>query len=189
MANLLGMQADSYHKGGKGNTIYFAVGHCIFGDILVAQSAVGVCAVYLGDDPEHLLNQLQQQFAKATLVGADKSFEQVVALVIGLIENPFQTQHLPLDIQGTVFQEQVWCALQQIPPGKTVSYSEIAAQIGKPKAVRAVASACAANKLAVLIPCHRVVRNDGSVSGYRWGIDRKAALIIHEQEFNAQNTV
>lgn len=186
-ASLLGMQADSYRKGGKGTTIYFALGQCIFGEILVAQSAVGVCAVYLGDDPEHLLNQLQQQFAKATLIGADKSFEQVVAHIVGLIENPFQTQRLPLDIQGTAFQEQVWRALQEIPPGTTASYSEIAAKIGKPKAVRAVASACAANKIAVLIPCHRVVRNDGAVSGYRWGIDRKAELIIHERVLKANN--
>lgn len=178
---ILGMPAKSYQTGGKDRLIYFALGQCTFGDILVAQSEKGVCAIFLGDDPQALINQLQDQFTHAELIGADPSFEQVVARVVGFIENPYQEIDLPLDIKGTAFQEQVWNALRDIPPGQTVSYSELAARIGKPKATRAVASACAANKLAVVIPCHRVVRNDGSLSGYRWGLDRKGQLLRHEE--------
>lgn len=181
---ILGMSAKTYRKGGKDSVIYFAVGRCTFGDILVAQSETGVCAIFLGDNPQALIQQLQDQFANAELVGADNSFERVVASVVGFIENPFQHIDLPLDIKGTAFQELVWNALREIPPGQTVSYSEIAARIGKPRAIRAVASACAANKLAVIIPCHRVVRTDGSLSGYRWGLDRKAELIRHEENMN-----
>lgn len=181
---ILGMPAKIYQMGGKDRVIYFALGQCTFGDILVAQSEKGVCAIFLGDDPQALIDQLQDQFTHAELVGADASFERVVASVVGFIENPYQEIDLPLDIKGTAFQEQVWTALQDIPPGQTVSYSELAAKIGKPKAIRAVASACAANKLAVVIPCHRVVRTDGSLSGYRWGLDRKGQLIRHEEKIN-----
>lgn len=178
---ILGMPAKTYQKGGKDKVIYFALGRCTFGDILVAQSEKGVCAIFLGDDPQTLVQQLQDQFANAELIGADERFEWVVASVVGFIENPLQGIELPLDIKGTAFQEQVWKALRDIPPGKTVSYSELANKIGKPRATRAVASACAANKLAVIIPCHRVVRTDGSLSGYRWGVERKQRLIYHEK--------
>ncbi len=178
---ILGMHAKTYKKGGKDRVIYFALGRCSFGDILVAQSEKGVCAIYLGDDPQTLVQQLQDQFANAKLIGADERFERVVASVVGFIENPLQSIELPLDIKGTAFQQQVWKVLRDIPPGQTISYSELAARIGHPRATRAVASACAANKLAVIIPCHRVVRTDGSLSGYRWGVDRKELLIHHEE--------
>ncbi|QGX91498.1 bifunctional DNA-binding transcriptional regulator/O6-methylguanine-DNA methyltransferase Ada [Tatumella sp. TA1] len=177
----LGMSAKRYRQGAKGITIYFALGQCSLGTVLVAQSEKGVCAISLGDDPQPLIERLQQQFAQAELRGGDPHYEQLVAQVIGYLEQPRSTWHLPLDIQGTVFQERVWRALRDIPPGSTASYTEIAERIGSPKAVRAVAQACAANRIAVVIPCHRVIRQDGSLSGYRWGIERKTALLDREQ--------
>lgn len=177
---LLGMAPMQYRAGGNNTEIYFAIGECSLGAILVAQSERGICAIALGDDPTLLLNELQQQFSTAKLVGGDKDYETVVAKVIGFVEHPTATFDLPLDIRGTVFQQRVWQALQTITPGKTASYSELAQRIGSPKAVRAVASACAANVLAVAIPCHRVVRNNGELSGYRWGVERKRTLLERE---------
>ena len=180
-AQLLGMTPRNYRAGGKQAVIHFAIGQCSLGAILVAQSDKGICAILLGEQPERLLQQLQDQFPQAQLIGADHDFEQQVALVIGLIDNPRQGLPLPLDIRGTAFQQRVWQALRDIPPGQTLSYSALAARIGSPSAVRAVAQACAANVLAVAIPCHRVVRQDGQLSGYRWGIARKQALLDKEQ--------
>ncbi|HEC54019.1 MAG TPA: bifunctional DNA-binding transcriptional regulator/O6-methylguanine-DNA methyltransferase Ada [Gammaproteobacteria bacterium] len=177
---LLGMKPSDYRAGGTNNEILFAVGQCSLGAILVAQSARGVCAILLGDDPDKLVRDLQDQFPKASLVGADHSFEQLVAQVVGFIEAPALGLDLPLDLRGTAFQERVWQALRDIPLGSTVSYGQIAERIGAPKAFRAVAQACGANCLAVAIPCHRVVRSNGDLSGYRWGVERKRQLLARE---------
>ncbi|WP_039912824.1 bifunctional DNA-binding transcriptional regulator/O6-methylguanine-DNA methyltransferase Ada [Cellvibrio mixtus] len=178
--NLLGMRARDYRAGGNGAVIRFAVGQCSLGAILVAQSQRGICAILLGDDPDLLVRDLQDQFPKAEIIGCDNEFEQLIAQVVGFIEVPAIGFHLPLDVQGTAFQERVWQALREIPPGTTASYSDIANRVGSPKAVRAVAQACAANRLAVAIPCHRVVRRDGDISGYRWGVERKRELLRRE---------
>ncbi|KQP15924.1 bifunctional DNA-binding transcriptional regulator/O6-methylguanine-DNA methyltransferase Ada [Pseudorhodoferax sp. Leaf265] len=179
---LLGMHARDYRAGGPNMRIRFAVGQCALGAILVAQSQRGVCAILLGDDAEQLVRDLQDQFPKAQLLGGDAGFEQLVAQVVGFVEAPALGLDLPLDVQGTAFQQRVWQALREIPPGATVSYAEVAARIGQPKAVRAVAQACGANRLAVAIPCHRVVRHSGELSGYRWGVERKRALLLREAE-------
>jgi AraC family transcriptional regulator of adaptative response/methylated-DNA-[protein]-cysteine methyltransferase len=183
---VLGMTPSNYKAGGKNTTIKFAIGECSLGAILVASSERGVCAIFLGNDPEKLIQDLQDAFPNAQLIGADQEYEALVAKVVGFIETPASgldfSQHLPLDIRGTAFQQRVWQALRQIPAGTTVSYSDIAQLIGSPKAVRAVAGACAANTLAVAIPCHRVVRNDGALSGYRWGVERKRALLDLEAQ-------
>lgn len=177
---VLGMTPSNYRKGGADTEIRFAVGECSLGSILVAASERGVCAILLGDDPQTLVRDLQDRFAHATLIGGDAGFESIVAKVVGLVEAPRLGLDLPLDVRGTAFQQRVWQALRKIPAGKTLSYTELAKRIGAPKAVRAVAGACAANTLAVAIPCHRVVRNDGGLSGYRWGVARKRALIERE---------
>lgn len=177
---LLGMRARDYRAGGAGTVVRFAVGQCSLGAILVAQSRRGICAILLGDDPDVLVRDLQDRFPKAQLVGGDTAFEQLVAQVVGFVETPSVGLNLPLDVRGTAFQERVWRALREIPPGVTVSYAELAERIGAPKAVRAVAQACAANRIAVAIPCHRVVRRDGDVSGYRWGVERKRELLKRE---------
>jgi AraC family transcriptional regulator of adaptative response/methylated-DNA-[protein]-cysteine methyltransferase len=148
--------------------------------VLVAASTKGVCAIFLGDDPNALVRDLQDRFPKARLVGGNEAFESTVAKVIGFIEMPKTGLDLPLDMRGTAFQQKVWQALRDIPVGSTVSYRDIAARIGAPKAVRAIAQACGANALVVAIPCHRVVRNDGRLSGYRWGVQRKRALLKRE---------
>ncbi|WP_144967305.1 bifunctional DNA-binding transcriptional regulator/O6-methylguanine-DNA methyltransferase Ada [Pseudomonas sp. DE0010] len=176
----LGMPPRQFRAGGAGVTIRFAVGQCSLGAILVAQSEKGICAILLGDEPEALVHALEDQFCNAELIGADAAYEQVVAQVIGFVEAPALGLNLPLDVQGTVFQERVWQALREVPAGCRVSYSDIAERIGAPKAVRAVAKACAANRIAVAIPCHRVVRRDGDISGYRWGIERKRQLLARE---------
>jgi AraC family transcriptional regulator of adaptative response/methylated-DNA-[protein]-cysteine methyltransferase len=176
----LGMTPARFRAGGAGSTIRFAVGQCSLGAILVARSERGVCAILLGDDPQALVHDLQDRFPNAQLVGGDADFEQWVAQVVGFVEAPALGLALPLDLRGTAFQQRVWQALREIPPGRTSTYTEIAARIGAPKAVRAVAGACAANALAVAIPCHRVVRLDGSLSGYRWGVQRKRALLARE---------
>jgi AraC family transcriptional regulator of adaptative response/methylated-DNA-[protein]-cysteine methyltransferase len=176
----LGMTPTTFRAGGTDLKIRFAIGECTLGSVLVAATARGVCAILLGDDPEELVHDLERRFPKAHLVGADAAFEQLVAEIIGLVEQPKLGTQLPLDIRGTAFQQRVWQALCRIPPGKTASYAEIAATIGKPKAVRAVAQACAANALAVAIPCHRVVRTGGDLSGYRWGVERKRVLLDRE---------
>jgi AraC family transcriptional regulator, regulatory protein of adaptative response / methylated-DNA-[protein]-cysteine methyltransferase len=176
----LGMTPGAVRRGGEGAAIRFAIGQASLGAVLVAATDKGVCAITLGDDPGVLAHELQDRFPRAELTGDDPAFERMVARVVGLIEAPGQRLDLPLDIRGTAFQEQVWQALRAIPPGRTATYAEIARAVGRPKAVRAVASACAANPLAVAIPCHRVVRTDGDVSGYRWGVERKRALIARE---------
>jgi AraC family transcriptional regulator of adaptative response/methylated-DNA-[protein]-cysteine methyltransferase len=177
---MLGMCPRDYRAGGAGNAIRFAVGECSLGSILVARSERGVCAILLGDDPDALARQLQDQFPNAELIGGDAEFESLVAKVVGFVEAPAIGLDLPLDIRGTAFQERVWQALRRIPPGTTASYAEIARRIGMPRAVRAVAQACGANPLAVAIPCHRVVRSDGALSGYRWGVVRKRELLQRE---------
>jgi AraC family transcriptional regulator of adaptative response/methylated-DNA-[protein]-cysteine methyltransferase len=177
---VLGMTPSNYRAGGANTAIHFAIGECSLGSILVAASQRGVCAVLLGDDPDALARDLQDKFPRAHLIGGDKAFEQIVAKVVGFVEAPGVGLDLPLDVRGTAFQQRVWQALKKIPVGTTASYSDIAKQIGSPSAVRAVAQACAANMLAVAIPCHRVVRNDGALSGYRWGVERKRALLDRE---------
>ncbi|KYF57388.1 6-O-methylguanine DNA methyltransferase, partial [Sorangium cellulosum] len=174
---VLGMTPTRYREGGANMDIRFAIGECSLGSILVAATARGVCAILLGDDPEELVHDLERRFPRARLIGGDAGFEQLVAQVVGLVESPRVGVALPLDVRGTAFQQRVWQALRGIPMGATASYAEIASAIGAPGAARAVASACAANALAVAIPCHRVVRNDGELSGYRWGIERKRALL------------
>ncbi len=178
----LGMTPTALRRGGPGIRVRFAVGQCSLGAILVAATERGVCAILLGDDPDRLLRDLQDRFPKAALHGADVGFERMVAAVVGLVEAPGTRLDLPLDIRGTAFQQQVWQALRAITPGETASYTTIAQAIGRPGAVRAVARACAGNPLAVAIPCHRVVRTDGALSGYRWGIARKRELIRREAQ-------
>lgn len=178
--DLLGMTPSRYRSGGAHEELRFAVAQASIGSILVASSTKGVAAILLGDDPDELVRNLQDRFPKATLIGADRDYEALISQVIGLVESPGIGANLPLDIRGTVFQRRVWQALQQIPAGQTVTYAEIARRIGSPNAVRAVAGACAANNLAVAIPCHRVVRTDGSLSGYAWGVERKRALLDRE---------
>lgn len=178
---VLGMSPTRFKHKGKGMEIQFALGRCSLGEILVAESARGVCAILLGDDAQALIDELQTQFANATLVGGNAAFEQCMALVVGFIDTPGAAMPLPLDIRGTAFQLRVWQALREIPPGSTLSYRDIASKIGQPGAVRAVAGACAANCLAVAIPCHRVIRSDGEIAGYRWGVARKRQLLLREK--------
>src|SRR5947209_7512660 len=178
--DMLGMTPSQYRAGGANEEIRFAVGQTSLGAILVASSKKGVASILLGDDPDELARNLQDRFPKARLIGADRDYEALVARVVGFVEVPVIGLDLPLDVRGTAFQQRVWQALQEIPVGETVSYAEVARRIGSPKAVRAVAGACAANNLAVAIPCHRVVRNDGSLSGYAWGVARKRVLLAHE---------
>jgi len=177
---LLGMTPTAYRDGGANTDIRFAVGECSLGSILVAASRIGVCAILMGDDPDQLARDLQDRFPRATLVGGNADFEQMVGKVVGFVEAPALGLDLPLDVRGTAFQQRVWKALIEIPAGTTKSYLEVAHCIGAAKAVRAVGGAIAANPLAVAIPCHRVVRNDGALSGYRWGVERKRALIERE---------
>src|SRR6266516_6173480 len=178
---LLGMTPTQFRSGGSGNVIRFAVGECSLGAILVAATAKGVCAIEFGNDPEMLVRALQDRFPRAQLLGGDKAFERLVAEVVGFVEAPGRGLDLPLDIRGTAFQQQVWKAIGDIPAGSTASYRDLAKRIGAPKAVRAVAQAGGANAIAVAIPCHRVVRTDGSTSGYRWGVERKRALLDREK--------
>jgi AraC family transcriptional regulator of adaptative response/methylated-DNA-[protein]-cysteine methyltransferase len=178
---LLGMTPSEFRRGGSGNVIRFAVGQCSLGAILVAATDKGVCAIEFGDDPERLVRGLQDRFPKAQLLGGDQDFDRLVAKVVGFVEAPAQGLDLPLDIRGTAFQQRVWKAIRAIPAGATASYRDLAKRLGAPKAVRAVAQACAANGIAVAIPCHRVVRTDGSPSGYRWGVARKRALLTREK--------
>ena len=177
---LLGMAPGRYRAGGQGETIRFAVAACSLGAILVASTERGICAILIGDEPEPLVRDLQDRFPQAELVGAEPDYERTVAQVIGFVEAPRIGLALPLDVRGTAFQRRVWEALRAIPAGMTVSYSELAERLGMPSAARAVAGACAANPVAVAIPCHRVVRLDGALSGYRWGIERKRTLLDRE---------
>lgn len=179
-ASRLGMRPKQYRDGGRDAHIKFAIGECSLGTVLVAATEKGVCAIDFGSNADDLLKQLQDRFPQADLVGGDASFEALVSKIIGYLEMPRGDLDLPLDIRGTAFQHKVWAALRAIPVGQTASYTDIARAIGKPSAVRAVAQACSANRIAVAIPCHRVVRLDGDVSGYRWGVDRKRELLSRE---------
>jgi AraC family transcriptional regulator of adaptative response/methylated-DNA-[protein]-cysteine methyltransferase len=181
-SELLGMTPARFRTGGKGESIRFAVDRCSLGSILVAATDKGVCAILLGDKPESLVDDLKRRFPRAELHRGDGDFEHWVTRSVALVEKPRIGLELPLDVRGTVFQQRVWQALRAIPPGSTASYTEIARRIGLPGAVRAVAQACAANPVAVAIPCHRVVRNDGDLAGYRWGLQRKRALLERERE-------
>jgi AraC family transcriptional regulator, regulatory protein of adaptative response / methylated-DNA-[protein]-cysteine methyltransferase len=177
---MLGMTPRRFRAGGAHEELRFAVGQCSLGAILVASSGKGVASILIGQDAEELVRNLQDQFPQATLIGGNKDYEKLVARVVGFVEAPGIGLDLPLDVRGTAFQQRVWKALQAIPAGQTASYQDIACKIGSPRAVRAVAGACAANAIAVAIPCHRVVRSDGALSGYRWGIERKRALLDRE---------
>ena len=177
---VLGMKPAAFRRGGAGETIRFAIGNCSLGAVLVAATAKGVCAIGLGDEPETLVRDLEDRFPRAELVGGDPAFDAQVARVVGFVEAPALGLDLPLDIRGTAFQQRVWRALRDLPAGATATYGEIAERIGSPGAARAVARACATNPLAVAVPCHRVVRNDGGLSGYRWGVERKRALLDRE---------
>ncbi len=183
---VLGMTPSEYRAGGVHRQIRFAIGECSLGSILVASSDRGICAIFIGDDPDALARDLQDRFPQSELIGGDSDYEQLIAKVVGFVEAPRLGLDLPLDVVGTAFQQRVWQALREIPAGSTASYADIARRIGKPQSARAVAQACAANKLAVAIPCHRVVRNDGSLSGYRWGVERKRALL--EREANDEHS-
>jgi AraC family transcriptional regulator of adaptative response/methylated-DNA-[protein]-cysteine methyltransferase len=179
-SKILGMTPRAFRAGGSATVIRFALSECSLGSILVAASAKGICAILMGDDPDALLRELQDRFPKASFTSGDGAFEEWVAKVVAFVDTPRTGLDLPLDIRGTAFQQRVWQALCGIPLGSTASYTQIAERIGAPKAARAVAQACAANALAVAIPCHRVVRNDGALSGYRWGVERKRILLKRE---------
>ncbi len=176
----LGMTPGAFRAGGRGVAIRFAVGQCSLGAILVAATGKGVCAIALGDDPDALVRDLQERFPEAELLGGDPDFEHLVATAVGLVETPGRAVDLPLDVRGTAFQRRVWQVLREIPAGTTLTYTDVARRIGRPTAARAVATAIASNTLAVAIPCHRVVRTDGTLSGYRWGVARKRALLRRE---------
>lgn len=177
----IGMPARRFRAGAPGLVIRFAVARCRLGALLVAATDQGICAIGMDDDPQALVQDLQQRFSRAQLIGADSDFEQWVARIVGFIEAPGIGLDLPLDLRGTAFQHRVWQALRQIPVGETISYAELARRIGMPRAVRAVARACASNPAALAVPCHRVVRTDGGVSGYRWGVERKRLLLERER--------
>jgi AraC family transcriptional regulator of adaptative response/methylated-DNA-[protein]-cysteine methyltransferase len=178
---LLGMRPSEFRAGGDTAEIRFAAGECTLGSIVVAASTKGICAILLGDDVERLIAELHDQFPAAQLLGGDPEFDQWVARTVGFVDDPRIGLGLPLDIRGTAFQQRVWQALCDIPAGSTVSYAVVADRIGQPGAARAVARACASNRIAVAIPCHRVVRQDGGLSGYRWGVERKQALLRVER--------
>ncbi len=178
---MLGMRPTAYRSGGAGETIRHANGLSSLGQVLVAATKRGVCAILIGDDPAALEADLRARFPRATVIPADPGFDDWVKRVIHLVEAPRDGLSLPLDIQGTAFQRRVWEALRATPAGETISYGELAERLGQPRAVRAVASACGANKIAVAVPCHRVVGADGALTGYRWGVDRKRALLDREQ--------
>ncbi len=175
------MKPSDYKAGGTNTHIHFAVGQCSLGAILVAQSHRGVCAILLGDEPDTLVRDLQDQFPDAELLGADPAFEQLVAQVVGFIEAPALGLDLPLDLRGTAFQERVWQALRRHPGGQHRQLRADRRTDWPPTAFRAVAQACGANRLAVAIPCHRVVRSNGELSGYRWGVERKRQLLERER--------
>jgi AraC family transcriptional regulator, regulatory protein of adaptative response / methylated-DNA-[protein]-cysteine methyltransferase len=179
-SEVLGMTPRQFRSGGIDREIKFTVGECSLGAILVAASGKGVCAILFGDEPEVLRTALKKQFPRARLIAGDQDFERLTAKVVDFVENPGAGLDLPLDIRGTAFQHRVWDALRRIPAGSTASYTEIAEAIGAPGSARAVARACASNPIAVAIPCHRVVRSDGSLSGYRGGVVRKRALLAKE---------
>jgi AraC family transcriptional regulator, regulatory protein of adaptative response / methylated-DNA-[protein]-cysteine methyltransferase len=177
---MLGMTPSRYRANGSGMRIRFAIGESSLGSVLVAATDRGICSILMGNDPDALVRQLQDRFTNADLIGGDAAFENLIATVIGFIEAPQTGLDLPLDVRGSAFQHRVWQALREIPAGTTMTYSDIAAKIGSPRATRAVAQACASNGIAVAIPCHRVVRKNGDLAGYRWGIERKRELLTRE---------
>lgn len=179
--DVLGMTPGRYRDGGRGERIAWAVGEGALGQVLAARSARGVCAILMGDDAEALRLDLLRRFPFAELAPGGEDFAEGLARVLALVEHPAQACDLPLDIRGTAFQARVWRALQAIPAGATADYAQVAASIGAPRSARAVAAACAANALAVAVPCHRVVRRDGALSGYRWGVERKRELLARER--------
>ncbi|MGI9536406.1 MAG: methylated-DNA--[protein]-cysteine S-methyltransferase, partial [Desulfocapsaceae bacterium] len=180
--NQLAMKPKEYRRGADGVTITYGLARCYLGWVIVAATDRGICAIEFGDDSKALPDQVQARFPNARLNKADRGFKTLIEEVVDFIESPKDTFHVPLDIQGTAFQQQVWEVLRQIKPGETMSYTDVAERMGKPKAVRAVASACASNKLAVVIPCHRVISKAGKTGGYRWGSERKKKLLESEQD-------
>jgi len=176
----LGMTPGSYRRGGAGVTIHYTTVRTSLGLLLIAVTAKGICSASLGDDEESLVSQLRTEYRNAELVRAEDTHDRLVDSVVAHVEGRAVGQELPLDLRATAFQWQVWRALQRIPEGATRSYQAVATELGRPTAARAVARACASNRVAVLIPCHRVVRGDGALGGYRWGIARKAALLARE---------
>jgi AraC family transcriptional regulator, regulatory protein of adaptative response / methylated-DNA-[protein]-cysteine methyltransferase len=160
--------------------LHYAIGQCSLGFVLIARSERGVCAVLLGDDPESVTGELEKRFAPTVLLRRDEELAEYLSQVVGLIEAPGRPLNLLLDLRGSTFQQRVWQALREIPAGATTTYSELAGRIGSPKAVRAVARACASNPLALLVPCHRVIGKDGGLTGYRWGVERKRMLLERE---------
>ena len=181
---ILGMKPSVYRNGGQGEAVWYAVGRCSLGHLLVAATKRGLCAILLGDRASELLSDLKTRFPQATLAKPPAGFSEWVQKVVHLVDDPAQAAMLglPLDIRGTAFQRRVWKALQRIPRGRTATYTEIAAGLGSPRAARAVAAACAANTLAVAIPCHRVVASNGKLAGYRWGVERKRRLLELERK-------
>jgi AraC family transcriptional regulator of adaptative response/methylated-DNA-[protein]-cysteine methyltransferase len=177
---MLGMTPSDFRSGASGQTIRYTIGKSSLGLTLIAASEKGICAIFFGDEPEGLREDLQATFPRAVIVGADKSFEKLTAKVLAFVDDPAKDLDLPLDVRGTAFQHRVWDALRRIPIGSTMSYAGLAKEIGAPKAVRAVARACATNPVAVAIPCHRVVGSNGSLTGYRGGVERKRALLAKE---------
>ena len=182
---VLGMTPNNLRRGGSGQTINVTIAPCSLGHVLVATTERGICAILLGDTPDAVATDLEQRFPHATLQTTERNAtshrREIINHVVALVDNPVQYQALPLDVQGTAFQQRVWQALRKIPVGTTVSYRELANSIGAPSAARAIATACAANPCAVAIPCHRVVRSSGELAGYRWGIERKRALLDREK--------
>lgn len=176
----LGMTPTTWRRGGQGETIRFAVAATPLGALLVAATPRGLCTVELGDDPDALVRALQDRFDRAELIGDDPDFDRWVAQLVAHIDDPTRPLDLPLDLRGTTFQRRVWTTLRALPCGETITYAALARAIGAPTAARAVARACATNPIALAIPCHRVVRRDGAPSGYRWGIERKRALLARE---------
>jgi len=180
-ADTLGMTPGEYRSGGKGVPIRYAIAACPLGLVLVAGTARGVCSVCFGNGRTTLERQLRQDFPEASIEKADRAFDAWVGEIVGHLKHPAGRLDLPLDIRGTAFQQRVWQALREIPAGRTASYAEVAARIGQPSAVRAVGRACATNPVAVIVPCHRVVRTNGELSGYRWGVERKRQLLKRER--------
>lgn len=180
-ATRLGMNAKHFRQQGKGMVIRYGFGTSRYGKVVVGSTEKGVCCILFGTTQKEMLADLETRFAKATLTRDTEHLERVVDAIVRKIDSPHSEINISLDVQGTAFQEKVWSALRDIPTGATATYSDVASLIGKPKASRAVASACAANPLAVIVPCHRVVRASGELSGYRWGVERKRQLLKDEK--------
>jgi AraC family transcriptional regulator of adaptative response/methylated-DNA-[protein]-cysteine methyltransferase len=176
------MEPRQYKAGGAGIAMVYAIGECWLGPVLAAATPAGICAIVFGETKEDLLNDLGGRFPAAEIAPADATFSEQFAQILKALEAPHLASRLPLDILGTTFQQRVWAALRQIAPGETATYTQIAERIGSPRAVRAVASACAANHVAIAIPCHRVIRGNGDLAGYRWGLERKRALLEREKD-------